>query len=261
MDMKLIKRGIRAIGAPFFRLRRCVPPEMEEISVKLNNLPLAFEGYRIAVVSDIHLPDCISSPTQILAALQAASPDCILFAGDLTNRYNTADNTVLRNFLKEAAAIAPCYAIAGNHERAPERYQAYRSVMQEAGIPLLCDEYTTLRKEGQAIPLYGVCDPYLPLPQKVPSPAILLMHYPHRAAQNAHSGFTLSVCGHAHGGQVRMGKRGLFAPGQGFFAKYISGLYTVGSLQMVVSRGLGDSSLPIRLKNAPHLPTIILHKA
>lgn len=261
MAAKWLKRSIRAVGAPFFRSRRSLSPEIENIDVKLNHLPDAFEGYRIAVVSDLHLPDCLSSPAQVIAALQETAPDCILLAGDLTNRYNTTDNTALADFLRDAVAIAPCYAIAGNHERAPERYHEYRTLMQKAGIPLLCEEFAVLYKGGQGLSLYGVFDPYLPLPKQVPSPAILLIHYPHKAVKAANSGFALAVCGHAHGGQARLGKRGLFAPGQGFFAKYISGLYTVKNMQIVVSRGLGDSSLPVRIHNRAHLPIITLHKA
>lgn len=261
MNSRWIKRGIRAIAAPFYRLRHPAPPEIESIPVKLNNLPDAFEGYRIALVSDLHLPDCASSPTQLITALTEAAPDCILLAGDLTNRYNSIDAAALGAFLKEVAALAPCYAIAGNHERAPARYQAYQSTLEAAGISLLCEEFVTLHKERQGISLYGACDPHLPLPKHVPSPAILLIHYPHRAVQAKDSGFSLAVCGHAHGGQVRLGKRGLYAPGQGFFAKYVSGSYTIGTLRIVVSRGLGDGSLPIRLANRPHLPVITLHQA
>ncbi len=261
MDRKWIKRCIRAVSAPLYKLRRHTAPEAEIISVKLNNLPDAFRDYRIAVVSDLHLPDCISTPAQIITALKAASPDCILVAGDLTNRYNIVDTAKLQNFLKAIAAIAPCYAIAGNHERAPERLHAYRKILQAADIPLLCEDFALLEKHRQGIALYGVCDPHLPLPKAVPSPAILLIHYPHRAARAAHSGFALAVSGHAHGGQIRLGKLGIYAPGQGFFAKYVSGLYKVGDLQIVVSRGLGDSSLPIRFQNRPHLPIIVLQAA
>ncbi len=253
-----IKRLIRVIGTPFFRARGFVAPEVEYIDVKLKDLPLVFDGYRIAVVADLHLPDCYSSPKQVLDALCAEKTDCILLAGDLTNRYHNGDQDEMRAFLQQLTTIAPCIAVAGNHERIPERLALYRSLLDSAAIPLLCDQYTTLEHHKQGISLYGVHEYKRPLPTDVPSPAILLTHYPHHAARHANSGFALAVCGHAHGGQVRFKNRGLYAPGQGFFAKYISGLYRLDNMQMVVSRGLGDSSLPIRLHNPPHLPIITL---
>lgn len=254
-----IKHCIRALGAPLFKNRTLHSPETEQITVSLPHLPTAFNGFRIAVVSDLHLPDCLSSPAQIIRSLREQSPDCIVLAGDLTNRYHHTDERQLYAFLQEINAIAPTFAIAGNHERAPHRFATFRALLETAHIPLLKDAYTTLEKDGNTLTLYGVFDPHLPLPTTVPSPAILLVHYPHRAVKQADSGFSLAVCGHAHGGQMRIFKRGLFAPGQGFFAKYVSGLYHIGNMQMVVSRGLGDSSLPIRIHNRPHLPIIILH--
>ena len=60
--------------------------------------------------------------------------------------------------------------------------------------------------------------------------------------------------GHAHGGQVRLPViGGLFAPGQGFFPEYDSGLYTSGTTRMIVSRGLGSSSFPVRINDRPEI--------
>lgn len=71
----------------------------------------------------------------------------------------------------------------------------------------------------------------------------------------------LVLCGHAHGGQFRIPfvDRGLVAPNQGLFPRYTSGLYASGNgVRMVVSRGLGNSIIPVRLNNRPHLPVINL---
>ena len=62
---------------------------------------------------------------------------------------------------------------------------------------------------------------------------------------------------HAHGGQARIPfLGGLFAPDQGFFQKYDGGLYVDGSTKMIVSRGLGNSIIPIRINNRPE-PVIV----
>jgi predicted MPP superfamily phosphohydrolase len=71
----------------------------------------------------------------------------------------------------------------------------------------------------------------------------------------------LVFSGHAHGGQFRIPflKKGIIAPNQGLFPKYTSGLYSSNNgIQVMVSRGLGNSIIPIRINNRPHLPIIRL---
>ena len=67
-------------------------------------------------------------------------------------------------------------------------------------------------------------------------------------------GADLVFSGHAHGGQFRLPLvGGLIAPGQGFFPKYDSGLYTKKNTSMVVSRGIGNSIFPFRFNNRPEI--------
>ncbi len=255
-----IKHGIRAVATPFFKLRRKLPIETENISVKVKDLPQELCGCRIAVVADLHLPDNIADTDDLLSLLTDEKPDCILLAGDLTNRYNKIYPAETAAFLQHLAAIAPVYAIAGNHETAAGRLPVYRTILEQAGICFLEDAIAHLNYKGESLYIYGVCDREKPLPQEMPFPAILLVHYPECAVKAATRGCICAVCGHAHGGQVRFGKRGLFSPGQGFFPRYISGLYATGDMPVLVSRGLGDSSLPIRIYNRPHLPIITLKR-
>jgi predicted MPP superfamily phosphohydrolase len=72
----------------------------------------------------------------------------------------------------------------------------------------------------------------------------------------------LVLSGHAHGGQFRLPfVGGLFAPNQGFFPEYDSGLYTDGQTQMIVSRGVGNSRFPVRFNNRPEVILIELKPA
>ena len=88
---------------------------------------------------------------------------------------------------------------------------------------------------------------------------ILLSHRPERAADYARHGFDLAVCGHAHGGQVRIPLllNGLYAPDQGWFPGYAGGRYELGDGAMIVSRGLAKNGLP-RVFNRPELVVIDL---
>lgn len=252
-----IKRAIRILGTPLFRARGFVAPDVEYIDVKSKDLPATFDGYRLAVVSDLHLPDNLCAVEQVLDTLRAIKPNGIVLAGDLSNRHNRFDAVGVAAFLQAVGNIAPAFAISGNHEQNEEREQVFFSLLADSGVTPLRNQTVLLEHGGDTVPLCGVSNP--DTAEDTPAaPAILLIHDPADAVQRAANGYFLAVCGHAHGGQVRFKTRGLFAPGQGFFAKYISGLYRIGDMQMVVSRGLGDSSLPIRLHNKPHLPVITL---
>ena len=88
---------------------------------------------------------------------------------------------------------------------------------------------------------------------------ILLSHRPEQFEVYVKHKVDLVLSGHAHGGQVRIPfAGGLVAPNQGFFPKYDSGLYVNGSTNMIVSRGLGNSIIPIRINNRPELVIITL---
>lgn len=96
-------------------------------------------------------------------------------------------------------------------------------------------------------------------------PKILLAHRPEGFSTYSSDSFSIKpdlvFSGHAHGGQFRIpiSNKGIVAPNQGFFPKYTSGLYASNNgVQMIVSRGLGNSIIPIRINNRPHLPIIEL---
>ncbi|MBQ6706986.1 MAG: metallophosphoesterase [Clostridia bacterium] len=252
-----LKQAIRTVSRPLFAHRHPLPPQVEEIPVEITGLSAAFEGYTIAVVSDLHLPDNLCSPDDIIHTLTAIQPNSILLPGDMANRYAAFDEQGLRHFFTELIKIAPCYAITGNHEQKSPDLAAYRQLLEAVGVNLLYDRWDTLIKSGDTLPIYGACTEKLP-EKAEHTPSLLLVHNPVKAVKLQNSGFSLAVCGHAHGGQLRFGRQGLYAPGQGFFPKYTSGLYSFPFMQMVVSRGLGDSSITLRLNNPPHLPILKL---
>ena len=87
---------------------------------------------------------------------------------------------------------------------------------------------------------------------------LLLSHRPELLPLYARCGVDMALCGHAHGGQFRLFRQGLFAPGQGLFPQYSSGVHIKGATAMVVSRGLGHSEFPLRLNNRPELVKLTL---
>jgi predicted MPP superfamily phosphohydrolase len=244
---------------------------------------------RLAVVSDLHARPY----KKIIRALESISPDAILLPGDIVEiaaEYMDERNQNGLMFLKEAANIAPCYYCFGNHEiyyshakggktKTPEKTlsEEYMKKILSYGVHVINDSYElfSLGPTENVIRIGGlVCgrdmDPVLDM--KAPdlnflnefnSKAgynILLCHYPHYYEKYLkQSDIDLVLSGHAHGGQFRLPLiGGLYAPGQGAFPAYDSGVYTYQNANMVVSRGIGQSSFPLRFNNRPELVIITL---
>lgn len=90
--------------------------------------------------------------------------------------------------------------------------------------------------------------------------SILLAHEPQFIEEYSSAGYDYIFSGHAHGGQIRLPiLGGLFSPGQGILPKYTSGVHNAGNGKMIISRGLGNSSFPIRVFNRPEIIIAEIH--
>jgi predicted MPP superfamily phosphohydrolase len=204
--------------------------------------------------------------------IREANPDIIAITGDSFDS-DHSDIIDSLNFFKEAMEIAQCYFVVGNNEgkikkRSNSQYKEYEEKLIECGVIVLHNQSAVIERNGEKITVFGVDDPgynkkfnkNLKKCDTSEGYTLLLSHRPERFSKYIEIGFDLVLTGHAHGGQFRLPFiGGIYAPQQGFFPKYTSGLHTSGETSMVVSRGLGHSSIPIRLNNRPELVVIELH--
>ncbi len=245
--------------------------ELSEYTVSSSKLPQRFDGYRIAHISDLHNAEIGKGNEKLLTLLRDADPDMIAITGDLIDSRNT-DVEVALQFIREAVKIAPCYYVTGNHEARVSAYVELKAGMEDAGVTVLEDTRTEISLEGDTITLMGVDDPsfqtdYLfgdaetvmdtkleELHTGNDGFTVLLSHRPELLDTYAVHKVDLVFSGHAHGGQFRLPfLGGLYAPNQGLFPQYDAGLYTEGSTHMLVSRGIGNSLLPLRFNNRPEV--------
>ena len=242
------------------------------ITVTDSRLPRAFSGFRVAQISDLHNDAFGTGNETLLALLTEAGPDLIVITGDMIDSRRTDVEAAL-TFAAGAAEIAPTYYVTGNHEqRVPRAFARLEEGLTKLGVRLLRGEGENIWRDGASITLAGVDDvsfyaeksagrdPEGLLLEDIQSLreeggyTILLSHRPELAEIYEKSGVELVFSGHAHGGQVRLPFiGGLAAPGQGLFPQYDGGLYTLGETQMVVSRGLGNSIVPLRVNNPPEI--------
>ncbi|MBE6778139.1 MAG: hypothetical protein E7541_01985 [Ruminococcaceae bacterium] len=232
--------------------------QVQEFAIPLHRLPSAFHRARIAVVADVHLPDTLPSIPQLIDIVAAQRPDAIFLPGDLTNSYTRFDAQGLQTLAQGLTALAPCFAIPGNHELRLDREPTYGDILTSCGVHYMCDSTADWVRDGQTLRLYGM-GRQLPAPLSMgDQPTVVLAHKPNYMDQYCQAGWELVISGHAHGGQIRWGRHSLYAPDQGLFPRYTDGLYVQDGTTMVVSRGLGNSSIPWRMGNGAHLPVILL---
>ena len=247
-----------------------------EFQIKSDNIPSAFNDFRIVHVSDLHNATFGEDNSKLLEMIKAAEPDIIAVTGDVVDSRRT--NTVIAaDFLKEALTIAPVYYVTGNHEFRIAQTESFIEEVKSLGVTVLENESLTLAKGNDSITLCGIDDPtfageyladeeayviarHLEELQKKDSFSLLLSHRPEFFELYAEYGFDLVLSGHAHGGQFRLPVVGGFiAPGQGLFPEYDSGFYEKNSTSMIVSRGLGNSIIPLRIFNRPEIITVVLN--
>ena len=228
----------------------------------------ALEGYRIVQVSDLHNKVYGKGNCELLALIEAQLPDLIVITGDLMDSYHTNLPKAVE-FARRAAKVAPTFFVTGNHEHRLEksRLEGFLSDLEDAGVTVLRNKALQMGMGADHFRLIGVdcqqgkTNTLQSLMENRPKDElnILLSHKPHYAAHYERAGVDLVLTGHAHGGQWRLPVvGGLYAPGQGVLPKYTAGMYRLDKSVMIVSRGLGNSSFPIRINNYPELVTVIL---
>lgn len=238
------------------------------------------KGIRFALVSDLHA----QSYDEPLALVRDAKPDYILLGGDIFEALDGSFDERNENvfpFLSELSKIAPTFYSTGNHEdgaahsefkgvksfrdRGHNYSKASLNKIEKSGVRLLLDSYTVcdgIAFGGLASGLVnGDGEPNLEFLRRyaaLDAPKVLISHHPEYYKKYIKAlPIELTVSGHAHGGQWRFFGRGLFAPGQGLFPRYTSGVH---ENRLVISKGLKRTSIPPRIFNPCEVVIIDLNK-
>ena len=215
------------------------------------------EPLRLAVAADLHN----GTWEDVLADL--AGCDAILVPGDLVNRHRASYHHAAR-FLREAPDIAPVFYSVGNHELKCAFKAEWDRLVAESRVTLLDDRSVTFR---------GIClgglssqwnrranDSFLDEFEREPGFRLLMCHHPEMYRDDvAGRDIDFTVCGHAHGGQVQIFGRGLYAPGQGLFPKLTHGVHDGG--KMIISRGMTNGAMAPRINNPLELIILTLEPA
>lgn len=195
---------------------------------------------RFAVASDLHS----DSFDDVLEEFNCC--DAVLIPGDLVDRHRRNNENALR-FLQTVPEIVPVFYSIGNHENKFKDREDYLKKVAESRVTLLDNESTDfygVRIGGLSSTLSKEPDSaFLDRFEQEDGYRLLLCHHP-EIYRDYVSGrnIDLTLCGHAHGGQIQFFGRGLYAPGQGLFPKLTHGLHDGG--KMLISRGMTNGAKP-----------------
>lgn len=245
-------------------------------SQKLNGIK---REKKIIFLSDLHNRMYGEENERLLESIRNQHPDLILIGGDMLVRKdgNSYDKTV--HFLAKLPGICPVYCANGNHEQKlkelPDKYEQsyeeYKKALTASGIHMLENASETVKLDEVPVKLSGLEIPlgaYARFGKKELSLKeitdrigehgddyqILFAHHPRYIQEYLEYGADLILSGHYHGGVMQLpGIGGVISPDFTLFPKYSGGIYREGTQTVVVSRGLGTHSVPVRLWNWPEL--------
>lgn len=239
------------------------------------------EGYRIVQISDLHNAKFGKNNQKLVDRIRECEPDMIVLTGDLVDSNHTNVDRAVQ-FVDEIVKICPVYYVTGNHEYWLEKseYDELMSGLADAGVVILDNQVVEISRGDAKFRLVGLDDRSLSdgtlgmllkdqAGQKEETAdnensgekelTVVLAHEPQYLARYASAGVDLVLSGHAHGGQFRLPfVGGIVAPDQGFLPEYTAGEYYMNGTEMIVSRGLGNSVIPVRLFNYPEIVCVEL---
>ena len=243
---------------------------------KAEQLGVDLEGYRIVQISDLHNAKFGKNNQRLVDRIRECDPDMIVLTGDLVDSNHTNVDRAVQ-FVDEIVKICPVYYVTGNHEYWLEKseYDELMDGLIGAGVVILDDQVVEISRGDAKFRLVGLDDKSLAdgtlgtLLNNAQNVAhedsekneftVVLAHEPQYLARYAGTGVDLVLSGHAHGGQFRLPfVGGIVAPDQGFLPEYTAGEYYMNGTEMIVSRGLGNSVIPVRLFNYPEIVCVEL---
>jgi uncharacterized protein len=244
--------------------------QLKKSRIHARRLPHAFNGLRIALLTDLH----VGGGTSLDLIRRAASiamrerPDLIALTGDFTTDSAKSFDAVF-DALSILTAPLGVYAVPGNHDHVVGIDKWREALSRSSNLNDLTNAYVLHEKLGARLCIAGIDDFYKGVPDLQLPPAhardftILLAHSPDQAERSRRGSdhIDLILSGHTHGGQVRLPGFGPPLNSSGYPELYVEGLRRRPWTQVYTSRGVGTVSLPVRFMARPEVTLLELSNA
>ena len=243
--------------------------QLNRVEIPVPNLPRAWDGFRIAQLSDIHLGRFtgIGLLQEAVALANSEKPDFVALTGDYVSRTNavTPELSQTLSMLRAPLGVAACL---GNHDYWTDIEQVKQSLRQ-AGIRVLVNARFMMYRNGAPLCIAGIDDPLTGQPDIAPALAgvpddvcrIVLCHNPDFVLEVPENiPVNLMLCGHTHGGQANLPILGPIKMGIQA-RKYARGLVLDPPFPVFTSVGIGTVLMPIRFRCRPEVAILTLRRA
>lgn len=254
-------------------------------TIESKDLPEHFDGCRIVQISDWHETMYGKDNHRLVEKIKKLKPDIIFFTGDLTVKTHK-DIEKTKRFLEQLSFCKGFY-VSGNHELMlnPEKFLDLNNTLSKYNITRVDNNYVTYGPKGQEIHIYGIMydatlerarqeltdedffkfgrQRYTPFLQNMHKDNfnILLVHDPLNYKLYSKLDMDLIFSGHLHGGGIRLFGYGISKPKKHIvFSKATGGIMDVDNAKMIISRGCGNSALPVRIFNPPEISVTTLKR-
>lgn len=280
MDKKALKTSLisGAFGVAAWYTYQNYSIEEHKESLIYKSLPKNFDNFKIAHIADLHNYVFGKNNCRVLNMVAKNTPNIITLGGDILNK--TFDKTT-EHFINNIVKLAPTYFVTGNHEFGATNWPEMEHYLKECGVHVLRNENEKIKIDDEFIYIVGIDDPNfhynkckytisaekilgdIPLHEYIPKDGftVMISHRPELFEAYVEQDVNLALCGHTHGGQIRLpGGKAFAAPHQGLFPKYNAGVFENNENKMIVSRGLGNSLVHIRINDRPEIVFVTLKK-
>lgn len=258
----------------------------KKYEISLSGIPKGTE-VTFCFLTDLHGALYGDGQEELIAEIKKTKPDAILIGGDMIIRRKTESLSAASDLVTALASSFPVFYAMGNHEtrqRLPGKersgYRKYEKKLKQAGVRFLYNSSAILTLRGCSIRIYGLELPLVPWYKKpfVPAlkkealdyylnpcdtqmPAILLAHNPYFADTYFDWGADLTLCGHFHGGVLRFNEHlGLVSPMFRLFPRFCCGDFYQGEQCVLISGGLGEHTIRMRIHNPREILTVTLRE-
>ncbi len=240
-------------------LRNILDLRVEEHEVILPTLPVAFQGFRIMQLADLHCDLNASMIERIREVMLTIPHDAVLLTGDYHNKVSKPFDRSLDEMLRMIPHLHPLrFATLGNHD-----FLEKVEPLEAAGLPFLLNESAAIERDGSRLWICGIDDPHFFLTHDLAKaragvPAgeisILLSHSPETYREAASLGYDLQLSGHTHGGQIcAPGGIPIYRNAPGCRREHLSGSWREGKMIGYTSRGTGSAGVAARFHCPPEI--------
>lgn len=264
----LIGNIFRILGLYQQGRHNALNPVIRQETFWLPELPLAFDNFRILLLTDLHLDGLPELTDRILALINKQEFDLCLIGGDIRMAtYGAIAPSLrqLRRLLSEVKSEHGILGVLGNHdciEMVPD--------LEEAGLTMLINDNWRLSKDGQELWIAGLDDPHYyqthdlaaachDIPEH--SFRLILAHSPEAYREAASYRANLYLCGHTHGGQIRLPGRGPIFTNCRAPRFTAAGKWQFGLMPGYTSQGVGSSGTPLRFNCPGEINEITLRRS